>query len=86
MYFGRFVVIARVGAFLASNQHHALNISPLEMKKDQLEAFPNRSYHHIQQANYDFSPRIVAIARYFRLFLSISIKIITHALNQNMSG
>ena len=40
----------------------------LEMKKDQLGVLPNRSYHHIQRANYDFSPGIIAFTRYFSYF------------------
>ena len=43
---------------------------------------PNRSYHHIQRANCDFPPGIVASTRYFQLFLSKNIKRITQTLYQ----
>ena len=71
-----------MGAFLSSVRLDFSHIFLLEMKKDQLGVLPNRSYHHIQRANCDFSPGIVAFARYFQLFLSVNIKRITQTLYQ----
>ena len=71
-----------MGAFLSSVRLDFSHIFLLEMKKDQLGVLPNRSYHHIQRANCNFSSGIVAFARYFQLFLSVNIKRITQTLYQ----
>ena len=71
-----------MGAFLSSVRLDFSHIFLLEMKKDQLGVLPNRSYHHIQRANCNFSSGIVALARYFQLFLSVNIKRITQTLYQ----
>ena len=71
-----------MGAFLSSVQQYFPQCFLSEMKKDQQGALPNRSYHHIQRANCNFSSGIVAFARYFQLFLSVNIKRITQTLYQ----
>ena len=71
-----------MGALLSSVRLDFSHIFLLEMKKDQLGVLPNRSYHHIQRANCNFSSGIVAFARYFQLFLSVNIKRITQTLYQ----
>ena len=71
-----------MGAFLSSVRLDFSHIFLLEMKKDQLGVLPNRSYHHIQRANCNFPPGIVASTRYFQLFLSKNIKRITQTLYQ----
>ena len=71
-----------MGAFLTSVPLDFSRAFLPEMKKDRLGAIPNRSYHHIQRANCDFPPGIVASTRYFQLFLSKNIKRITQTLYQ----
>ena len=71
-----------MGAFLTSVWLDFSRAFLPEMKKDQLGVLPNRSYHHIQRANCNFSSGIVAFARYFQLFLSVNIKRITQTLYQ----
>lgn len=71
-----------MGAFLTSVWLDFSRAFLPEMKKDRLGAIPNRSYHHIQRANCNFSSGIVAFARYFQLFLSVNIKRITQTLYQ----
>ena len=71
-----------MGAFLTSVRLDFSRAFLPEMKKDRLGAIPNRSYHHIQRANCNFSSGIVAFARYFQLFLSVNIKRITQTLYQ----
>ena len=71
-----------MGAFLTSVPLDFSRAFLPEMKKDLLGAIPKRSYHHIQRANCDFPPGIVASTRYFQLFLSKNIKRITQTLYQ----
>ena len=82
LYFGRFVVIVQSGCISGLNSASHLKYLSSGNKKYRQGIIPNRPYHHIQRANRDFSPGIVAFTRYFQVFLSGNIKRITQTLYQ----